>query len=158
MVDPRSLFTEEEIERARAYHHPLYLALLARLAIVLGILSAASFSRAGDALFAGLVWWAQTLVFAAVLIAITTLATLPLSFWAGFLHEHAWRFSTQSVHGFLTDRTKALLVELLLSGAALLALVALARSLPHLWPLAASAAAAVLALLLSLLAPLQRVG
>ena len=157
MVDPRTLFSVEEIERARAYHRPLYLTWLVRLAIELGILAAISFSGVGDVLFdpfAGLAWWFGTLAFAAVLIAITTLATLPLSYWAGFLRERAWGFSTQSVRGFLTDRAKGLVVGLLLGGASLLALVALARALPRWWPLAASGAVAGLVVLLSVITPL----
>jgi STE24 endopeptidase len=157
VVDPRSLFTVEEIERASAYHRPLYLAVPVRLSIELGILAAACFSGLGEALFdpvAGLVWWAEVTVLTASLIAITTLVMLPISFWTGFLRERAWGFATQSAHGYLADRLKGLLVGLLLGCATLLTLVGLARSLPRWWPLAAAAAAAGLVLLLGFLAPL----
>jgi STE24 endopeptidase len=157
VVDPRSLFTVEEIERASAYHRPLYLVVPVRLSIGLGILAAACFSSLGEALFdsvAGLVWWAQAAVLTACLIAITMLVVLPISFWADFLRERAWGFSTQSASGFLADRAKGLLVGLVLGCAALLTLVGLARSLPRWWPLAAGAAAAGLVLLLGFLAPI----
>ncbi len=155
--DARSLFSSQQIERARAYHRPLYLAWPAGLAVDLGILAAIAFSRFGDALFnplAGLPWWAQTLAFSVIVIGITTLATLPLSLWAGFLRERTWGFSTQSAGGWAADWAKGLGVGLVLGSAALLGLVALARWLPRWWPLAAAAAAATLIVLLSFVGPL----
>ena len=128
--DPRLLFGADEIERARAYHRPLYLAWPVGLAVDLGLLAAIAFSGLGEALFdplEGLPWWAQTLGFTAIVICLTTLATLPLSLWAGFLRERAWGFSTQSAGGWVVDRAKGLCVGLVLGGAALLGLVALAR-------------------------------
>jgi STE24 endopeptidase len=154
--DARSLFSAEQIERARAYHRPLYLAWPVGLAVDLGILTAIAFSRVGDALFdsvAGLPWWAQTLTFSVLVIGITTLATLPLSLWSGFVHERAWGFSTQSARGWAADRAKGLCVGLVLGSAALLGLVAVARALPRWWPLVAGAAAAALVVLLGFVAP-----
>jgi STE24 endopeptidase len=156
VVDPLTLFRAEEIQRARVYHRPLYLAWLARLAIELGLLAVLAFSFAGDRLFDqldGLAWWQQTLAFTACTIALTTVATLPLSLWAGFVRERRWRLSTRSPGGFLADRGKALLVSLTLGGGALLSLVALARALPGWWPLAASASAAGIVLALGFAGP-----
>jgi len=154
--DRRSLFSAGEIERAHAYHRPLYLAWTARVAIDVALLAALAFSGLGDALFdpfAGLPWWARALVFSAVTIGLATLVPLPLSLWAGHLRERAWGFSTQSTGGWAADRAKGLCVGLLLGGASLLGLVALARWLPRWWPLAASVAAAMLIVLLGFVGP-----
>jgi STE24 endopeptidase len=78
---------------------------------------------------------------------------LPLSFWRGYVHERRWGFSTQQIDGWIADRVKGVGVGLVLSVATLLALVALARALPAWWPLPAAAAAALLVLFLSFVAP-----
>ena len=156
MDDARSLFSVEEVERARAYHRPLYLAWALGIALDLGVLAALTFTAAGDALFDPLdrlPWGARTLLITAIVIGITTLATLPLSFWAGFLREHTWGFSTQPLQGWIADRAKGLCVSLVLGGASLLGLVALARALPRWWPVVAVAAAAAVVVLLGFVAP-----
>ena len=157
MGDPSSLFGAEEIERAHQYHRPLYLVWPAGVAVDVALLAALAFSGLGDALFdpfAGLPWWTQTLVFSAVAIGLTTLLPLPLSLWAGHIRERAWGFSTQSTGGWIADRAKGLCLGLLLGGASLLGLVALARWLPRWWPLAAAVAAATLIVLLGFVGPL----
>src|SRR5207237_487028 len=78
---------------------------------------------------------------------------LPLSSWSGYVHERSWGFSTQRIGGWVADRAKSAAVGLVLSAAALLGLVALARALPGWWPAPAAAAAALLVLLLSFVAP-----
>ena len=156
MGDAKQLFSAEEIERAHAYHRPLYLAWPAGVALDVALLAALAFSGLGDVLFdpfEGLPWWAQTLVISAIAIGLTTLLTLPLSVWAGYLRERAWGFSTQSAGSWVADRAKGLCVGLVLGGASLLGLVALARRLPRSWPLAACVAAATLILLLSFVGP-----
>jgi STE24 endopeptidase len=85
---------------------------------------------------------------------LTTVVGLPISFWAGFVRERSWGFSTQNLHGFAADRAKAFALGLVLSGAALLGLVGSARLLPRVWPLAAAAVGAAIVLALSFLAPL----
>lgn len=157
MGDPKPLFSAEEVGRAHEYHRPLYLVWSARVAVDVALLAALAFSRLGDALFdpaAALPWWTQTLVFSAVVIGLTTLLTLPLSLWTGYFRERAWGFSTQSAGGWAADRAKGLCVGLVLVGASLLGLVALARWLPRWWPLAAVVASATLIVLLSFVGPL----
>ena len=156
MADPRSFFTEEEVERARTYHRPLYAAWPIGLGIDLTALALVAFSPVGDALFDpldGLPWWAQTLAYATITILLTTLLALPLSFWAGYLREHRYGFSTQSRRGWTADRAKGLAVGLVLAAVALLGLVGLARALPRWWPLATAMAAAVLVVVLGFVAP-----
>src|ERR687887_458906 len=87
-VDASDLFAAEEIERARAYHRPLYLALAIDLLLEL----------------------------VALVTGVATLVRLPLSAWRGWLYERRWGFSTQTFRGWLWDRAKALLVGVAVSG------------------------------------------
>jgi len=156
-VDAVELFGAEQVERGRRYHRPLYAASLAGLALDLGLLALLAFGPLGADLFAALDGWpwaGQAVAYAALTLALTTAAGLPLAYWAGFRREHAWGFSTQSLRGWLADRAKGLAVSIVLGGGALLGLVALARALPGAWPAAAAAGAAALVLLLGFLAPL----
>jgi CAAX prenyl protease-like protein len=130
-VDPRSLFRTEEVERARAYHRPLYLAWPARLAVDMVVLAAIAFTALGDALFDpldALPWWSQTVALTVIVIGVTTLLTLPISFAAGYMRERAWGFSTQTSGAWAGDRAKALAVEVVLGCAVMLGLVGLARA------------------------------
>jgi len=156
-VDQRSQFSAEEIERAHVYHRPLYVAWALGVGIDLAVLALIALSAFGAALLdplEALPWWAQTLLYAAIAIGITTLLTLPLSLWAGYLRERAWGFSTQSAAGWAADRAKGLCLGVVLGGVALLGLVGLARALPRWWPAAAATAAAALVVALGFVAPL----
>jgi Zn-dependent protease with chaperone function len=65
-----------------------------------------------------------------------------------------WGFSTQQWPSWAADRAKAAGVNIVLTAAAVLGLVALARALPGWWAAPAAAAFAFAALLLSFVAPL----
>jgi STE24 endopeptidase len=121
------------------------------------LLALLSFGPLGDALYgltAGWHWWARALVFALLVVTSTALADMPLAFWRGFVHEHAWGFSTQTLGGWLVDRSKGLAVGLVLTGGALLAFVAAAHLWTTWWPAIVAAGAAGLVLVLGFLAPL----
>ena len=150
------IFDREQIERARSYHRPLYVAAVAEIALDLGLLALLSFTVLGDHLYAstgGGPWWAHCLAFSICVLALTLALRLPIAFWAGYLHEHAWALSTQSLASWSLDRAKALAISLLLGTSALLALVAAARAWPAAWPLIVAAAAAFFVLTLSFIAP-----
>lgn len=149
-------FSREEVERARRYNRPLYAAFGVEALIGFGLLAAVAFTGLGDALYRPLEswpWWARTLAFTALAVAVPALARLPLAFWRGHLRERRYGFSTQGARGWLGDRAKGLGVSLALTCAALLGLVALARALPGWWPLAAAPGAALLVLVLGFAAP-----
>jgi STE24 endopeptidase len=151
------LFDAEQVERARRYHRPLYLAALTRLALEVAALGLLAFSRLGAELFRPLAhwpWWAQVLGYSALIDAVTTALSFPFSLWSGFVREHRFGFSTQSRAGFAADQAKAFALRVAFSATALLGLVAAARLAPRLWPLPVAAAGAGLVLLLTLLAPL----
>ena len=150
------LFGDDELERARRYHRPLYVARLADLALGLALLAMLAFGSPGDALYASvetLPWWLRALVFAALVATLSFLVRLPVSFWRGYLREKRWGFSTQSMGGWLSDRAKSLVVGVSLTTVSLFGLFALARAFPGAWPLVAAAGAAALVLFLSFLAP-----
>jgi Zn-dependent protease with chaperone function len=153
---PIELFGEEQVERARRYWRPRYAAALANGVLGLVLLGALSFGRLGDGVFSpfeGWPWWAEAPAVATVTIVLGTLVRLPISFWAGYAHERAWGFSTQTLGGWLVDRLKSLGVGVVLAGAALVGLVAAAHAFPSWWPLVAVVAAAALVLFVSWAAP-----
>jgi STE24 endopeptidase len=150
-------FTPEEVERARRYHRPVYLALLADTTLALLALSLLTFTRAGAWLYAvvdDLPWWGSALLFPILVLAVLTLLRLPLSFWRGHIRERRWGLSTQTTHGWLLDRAKGFAVAAFLTSLAVVALVALAWALPSAWPLPAALGAALLVLALGFAAPI----
>ncbi|MGH3130853.1 MAG: hypothetical protein ACRDNX_08560, partial [Gaiellaceae bacterium] len=75
------LFSEEEVERGRRYHRPLYVAYAFDLALSLGTLAALSFGPAGDALHGAverLPWSLETVAFAGLVTLVVTAVRLPL--------------------------------------------------------------------------------
>jgi len=157
MESSRQLFTPEEVERARRYHRPLYIALLLDTTLGLVALSLLVFTRLGSWLYApveGLPWWGRALLFPILVLGVLTLFRLPLSFWRGHVRERAWGFSTQTARGWWLDRARGFAVAAPLSAVAVLAFVALARALPGAWPSAAAPGAALLVLALGFAAPI----
>src|SRR5436190_3462090 len=157
MKSSRQLFTPEEVERARRYHRPLYIALLVDTTLGLVVLSLLVFTRAGSWLYAlveELPWWGRALLFPILVLAILTLLRLPLAFWRGHLRERRCGFSTQTAQGWLLDRAKGYAVAAVLTAVAVLAFVTLARALPEAWPAAAAPGAALLVLALGFGAPI----
>ena len=155
-MNASDLFAHEEIERARRYHRPLYRAFVVDLLLEAGVLLAIVFGPPGDWLFGATAgaWWARTLELVALVAGVGTLVRLPLSMWRGWVYERRWGFSTQTLSGWLWDRVKGLVVGVVLSGLALLALVGSARAWPGWWPAVAATGAAALTLILSLIAPI----
>lgn len=155
-VNAVDVFSGEQVERARRYHRPLYLALAVDLVVGIGVLAILAFSRVGDAAFRlvdGGPWWLDTLAFVAVVLGISTLARLPLSFWRSYLHEKEWDLSTQTLSGWLADAGKGLAVTLVFSWIWIGGLIALARAFPSWWPLVAALGAAAFVLVVGFVAP-----
>jgi len=151
------LFERGQVERARRYHRPLYLAALVGIVVDLSVLSLFAFGPVGDRVYGamgGWPWWGTTLALALVVMTSTALGGLPIGFFAGFRHEHAWGLSTQSAGGWFFDWLKGLVVGLVLAAGALLSFVAAARTWPDAWPLVVAAAAAATLLVLGFVAPL----
>lgn len=98
-------------------------------------------------------WAGDAAVYAAFVVAISTVVRVPLAWWRGWLRERRWGFSTQSLGGWLADLGKSLALSAALAAAAWTAAVALARWLPGWWAVPAGAGLALAVLLLSFVAP-----
>jgi STE24 endopeptidase len=149
-------FSPDERARARAYHRPLYLALLLDVALGAGLLAALAWTSLGDWLFSPLESIspvAAAAAYAALVTAFVSILDTPLAFWRGWRRERRWGFSTQTAGAWLADRVKGLAVSVVLAAAAWSAAVALARALPAWWALPAGFALALAVLLLSFVAP-----
>jgi STE24 endopeptidase len=149
-------FSPEERARARAYHRPLYIALLLDLALAAGLLALLAWSPLGYWLFSpvqSVPPVAAAAAYAALVTAFSSVVRTPLACWRGWWRERRWGFSTQSAGGWFLDRGKGLVVSLVLASAAWAAVVALARALPGWWALPAGVALALAVLLLSFVAP-----
>ena len=149
-------FTPDERERARAYHRPLYFALLLDLALAVGLLAALAWTALGRWLFSPLESVspvAAAAAYAALVTVVSSVVRTPLAFWRGWRRERQWGFSTQGAGAWLADRAKGLSVAVVLAAAAWAAAVSLARALPGWWALPAGVALALAVLLLSFVAP-----
>jgi STE24 endopeptidase len=150
-------FEQAQVERARRYHRPLYLAAAAGIVVDLAVLALFAFGPVGNGVYeamGGWPWWGIALGSALLVMTSTALADLPLGFFAGFRHEHAWGLSTQSAVGWILDWLKGLVVGVVLGAGALLGFVAAARAWPTGWPLVCAGAAAAALLVLGFAAPL----
>jgi STE24 endopeptidase len=156
MADVVEDFSPDERARARAYHRPLYLALLVDVALAAGLLAALAWTSLGDWLFSPLKSLspaAAAAVYAALVTTFSAVLRTPLAFWRGWWREREWGFSTQGAGGWLADRAKGLAVTVVLGAAAWSAAVALAQALPGWWAVPAGAALALAVLFLSFLGP-----
>lgn len=148
-------FTQEQVDRARRYHGPLYLLFpldLALDAVVLGMLA---FGPLGDWIgrwLDGLSFWAQAPAWPAIVVALGWLVGLPIGYWR-HLHEVRWGFSTQAGRGWFLDRLKGLAVALALTSVTMSAFLAAVRWQPAAWPALAAPGAAAAVLFLSFIAP-----
>ena len=145
-------FSPEEVERGRRYHRPRYLSALAEFALAVAALALLAFTDLGDALLPDWSWWAQALVYPAIVLAVLTLIRLPISYWRDFLRERRWGLSTQGAGGWLGDVLKGLAVEVVLLTLVFFGLVALARATGS-WALIAAPLAAAFVVLLTLRRP-----
>ena len=156
-MESLALFAPDQVERARRYNRPLYLALLLDAILGLAVLSALSFTRAGSWLYTVVgefAWWGRAFAFPPIVLGLLALVRLPLAFWRGYVRERRWGFSTQTVRSWVLDWAKALAVGVVLSTLAVFGFVALARALPGTWPALAVPGAALLVLALAFAGPL----
>src|SRR2546423_14641769 len=99
---PAELFSVEQVERARRYHRPLYVALLLDVTLGSAVLSVLAFTRVGS--------WGYDAVpgaaFPASVVAPSATVRLPPAFWRGHAPEQRGGVSTQSARGGLAHRGK----------------------------------------------------
>ncbi len=147
-MDASDYFSAAEIARARAYHRPLYAALVVGMTLGIGTLALVAWWRPE----LPLPWWLEGAALAALTVGGAWLVRLPLGLWR-YRYEERWGFSTQTTRGWLTDQLKGLAVAAALSALLVELLVVLARALPRWWPLVGAVAAALLVLVLGFVAP-----
>ena len=141
---------------ARRYHDPRYRAILADVALGLGLLAVLAFTSPGQAVLGivdSLPEAVGAFLLGALIVHLSALVRLPLSIWLGLLHECAYGFSRQSGRDFALDRFKAVEIGSVLTGVALAGLVGSAQVFPTAWPLVAAGGGALVVLLLSFVAP-----
>jgi STE24 endopeptidase len=149
-------FSDADRARARAYHGPLYLALLVDVGLGAALLAALAWSALGRWLYdplASLPATAAAAAYAAIVITLSSAVGTPLALWRGWWRERRWGFSTQRLGSWFADRFKGLGISVFLTAAAWTGAVALARALPGWWALPAAAALALAVFLLVFVAP-----
>jgi len=148
-------FSHQEVLRARAYHRPLYLALVADTALSLAVLVVLGWVWSGPYhLVSGLGWAGAAAGYAAIVTTLSALVRLPLGYWRGYVRERRWGFSTQTAGAWLGDRAKGWGVSVVLVAAGWTAVVGLARAFPSGWPVVTGGVLAGAVLVLSFLTPL----
>jgi STE24 endopeptidase len=150
------IFDSEQVERARRYHRPAYLARVIGIALGLLVLGFLSFGRFGDWLFGlvdGLPWWGEAVAFSALVALVGSLVATPIAFWRGYLHERRWGFSTQTLGGWVSDRAKGVAIGMVLTVIAMFGLIASVHIFPSLWPLVAAVGGAAIVFVVTFLAP-----
>lgn len=90
---------------------------------------------------------------AGVLLAASSLVSLPLTLWVGHFREHLYGLSNQALPAFLGDWVKGLGFGLLLGGPAIAVLYLLVRRLPTTWWLWGSAVFAFMLLVMVAISP-----
>jgi STE24 endopeptidase len=150
------IFDSKQVERARRYHRPAYLARVAGIALGLFVLGLVSFGALGDWLFGlvdGLPWWGEAIAFSALVAFIGSLVATPIAFWRGYLHERRWGFSTQTLGGWVSDRAKGVAIGMALTVIPMLGLIASVHVFPSWWPLVAAVGGAAIVFVVTFLAP-----
>lgn len=134
-----SHFSEEDVARHGAYRGPTYLSLALQIVlqiVTLVVLARVLVPRIVDAISGwpgG--WLMRAAVVTVVLVVVTTLVSLPISYVRGFSMQHAWGLSTQSALGWLNDQGRALLVGLVTGLISALTFFGLVRAFPRAWPI-----------------------
>lgn len=154
----RDHFTDAEIDRSRRYNGPRRARSLFGLALGLAVSAllafgplAHRFAGAMAAASGGRAWLAGALAAAGVIV-VGALISLPLGYLA-LRHDRDFGLSTQSSTAFLLDRAKSAGFELAIGALVGAGLVALVRTLPRGWPVAAALGAAALTVALVLVFP-----
>src|SRR5262245_12530120 len=133
-------FTNYQIEQARRYHRPRYVALVIDLGVSVVVLAALTQVSL------------PLLLAPAVVATVATLAGLPVAWWR-YRHDRAWGFARQTPRTWALDHLKQLAIGAVLASLALVPLFLLVRAFPNGWIWPAAAGAALLVFLLGFLAP-----
>jgi STE24 endopeptidase len=151
-------FTPLDLDRSKRYRGPLYALAFAGMAVTIAAGGAVGLGRGSRWLGrwvssgAGGRWWLETIILAAVVTIVTTVASLPFGY-GRYLHDRHWELSTQSPAGYLTDMAKGTAFQFVLTAVAALAFFGIVRALPRHWPAVAAAFGVGLTVLLVYVLP-----
>jgi STE24 endopeptidase len=130
-------FTQEQIDRGRAFRTPGYVSVAVGAVLqltVLLVVARGPMGRLADALErvpGG--WPVRALLAAVALTVVLALATAPLSYVRGYVVAHDWGLSTQNLGGWLSDQGRSLLVAAGTISVAVVAFYAVVRWRPGSW-------------------------
>lgn len=153
-------FPPDAIARARAYATPAYLLFAGSRAVQLAVLAFLALAPAGQRWLAGLAARAGGRPVAAVALAVlgvliaVTLARLPFSFYRGFVHEHRFGLSNQTLGMWAADFAKSWTIGAAITVIAAAVLAVVARAAPHGWWWRAGLVLSAGMVVLTLLAPI----
>ncbi|HEV2680559.1 MAG TPA: M48 family metallopeptidase [Rhodanobacter sp.] len=77
--------------------------------------------------------WLQTTIYAVQYLVLTTMFTLPLTFYEGYVREHQYSLSHQNVGQWLSDQATSLLVTLIFGTVFLVMIYAVIRKAKRAW-------------------------
>jgi len=93
------------------------------------------------------------LVYVFALLAWMSVLSLPLSYYSGHVHEHKWKFSTQTAANWLLYQAKSLAVSFVLGSLLLALLLWITARFPGTWWLIAGLGSALVSVILATLFP-----
>ncbi|MGB9663112.1 MAG: M48 family metallopeptidase [Moorellaceae bacterium] len=132
-------FSPEEVERARRYQQVLGLVDIGAWVTKIGLLGCLWWSTAAQLVSRRLERWTGNryyltiLLFFLLLWFLLKIINLPFAFYSGFLLQHRWGFSTQSLYSWWVDYGKNSGLDLMLSGAGTLIFFWSTARWPNLW-------------------------
>lgn len=150
-------FTEEQIDRGRAFRTPGYVSVAVGAVLQLTVLLVVARGPMGRLVNAlervpgG--WPVRALLAAVALTVVLALASAPISYVRGYVVAHDWGLSTQDLGGWLSDQGRSLLVTAGTMSVAVVAFYGVVRWRPGSWWLWGWAAFTLLTLVLAYLYP-----
>jgi STE24 endopeptidase len=94
------------------------------------------------------------LAYMGALLAWMSVLSLPLSYYAGYIHEHKWNFSTQTTKDWLSDQAKSFGVSFVLGSLLLALLLWVMAQFPEIWWLIAGLGSAFISVIMATLFPI----
>ncbi len=157
MAKIHPLLDEQKQLRARQYEKEKRLLGLAGTALSLALLLIFYFTSLSWRLahsFHGRGIIPAFLCYLGALLAWISLLSLPLSYYAGHIHEHKWNFSTQTTKDWLLDQAKSFGVSFVLGSLLLALLLWIMAQFPGAWWLLAGLGSAFVSIVLATLFPI----
>lgn len=132
-------FSPEEVERARRYQQVWALVDIGAWVTKTGLLGCLWWSTGAQFISRNIERWTgnryylTVLLFFIILWFLLKLISLPFAFYSGFLLQHRWGFSTQSLYSWWVDYGKNSGLDLILAGAGTLIFFWSTSRWPNLW-------------------------